>query len=535
MQYSQRYSLPSLFLASLPLALAASLATPAFGQVEDTGAQGSYFPLITGDGLTSYGQQTFGNSVYEAYRWTTGGGVEVLPNPIPASTFATANMSSDDGSIVVGYAAASSPIGFDPLGLRWDAAGNVTELTPPGAEGSEAFQISGDGSVAAGIYRGAGTNWHACVWDAAGTLTDIHPNFGGTFSTIIRISYDGSTVLGRGSDANGFARHFLWTASTGIVPLPTSSAGQIYPESISADGSAVVGRINLPTFNDFGIFYWSASSGFIVADPAIGEPSQVKISRDGNRVYGLVEFSVFTDEAAIFTWTPAAGFQFDQPNMEVTLHDASFDGSVLVGSMGAVSGPRQAYRWSSATSFVRLEGPTDQSVAYSVSLDGTVVSGSARNSASDLRPVVWRESGLLGANYCGPAVPNSTGTGGKIELAGSNIRSMGTLTLNATDLPQNAFGLFIASNQPGLIVAPGGSFGNLCMTGSILRLVGPGQIFNSGITGSASLTLNPATISFPGGPIILPMGERLYFQAWFRDADPVAGSNFTDGATVPLF
>ncbi len=530
MQNSQRKP-----LAALPLALAASLAAPAFGQFEDIGAQDPVGFLITGDGEVGYGQFISGDLVIEPHRWTSAGGIETLINP--ASPIGFANAASHDGSVVVGYASVNDSGFIDPRALRWDASGTVTELTPAAGAISEAFQISGDGSVAAGVYSDGTTNFHACVWDAAGTLTDIHPTFGDSYSTVIALSDDGSTVLGRTFDPVGsFARYFVWTAATGSVELPLFGGLTISPESISGDGSAIVGRVSLPTFNDFGIFYWSQATGYIIDDPSTGEPSQVRISRDGNRVYGLVSFSVFTDEAAIFTWTPAASFQFDQPNMELSLYGASFDGSVLVGAMGGAGLDRRAFRWSSGTSFVELAAPTSRSFATSVSLDGTVVGGAFIADSGERRSVVWRSSNQIGTNYCGPAVPNSTGSGAKIEMRGSNVSELQALTLTAIDMPQNAFGMFIAANQDGFVMTPGGSLGNLCVTGpAVVRLDDPGEVFNTGLFGSATITLDPSSFDGPNGPIIPTFGERWYFQAWFRDANPTAGSNFTDGASVPIF
>ena len=517
----------------LLLALAGPIASPLFAQVEDIGADSSFGFFISGDGQTGYGQLSAPGGVVEPHRWTSIGGIEQLANPFPF--IGTANAISDDGSVVIGFSY-DGPIGpGEPRALLWDAAGVATELTPPGSVASDAFQMSGDGLAYAGIYREAPTNWHACVWDAAGVLTDIHPAFGGSFSTVIDMSHDGSTVLGRTTDPAGDTRNFIWRASTGSVELLPSSAGQVFPSSITADGSAIAGRISLPNLNDSGIFYWSAATGYVVSDPSVGEPTQASISNDGSRVYGLVDLNTLDNSAAIFTWTPAGGFQFDDPNMQLTLAAGSFDGSVLVGSMGGSGFDKQAYRWTSATSFVPLASNGLASFASSVSLDGTVATGALLESPSDRRAVIWSESGVIGANYCGPAVPNSSGAAAEIRLGGSNITSVGALDLTASDLPVNTFGFFIASSDQGFVPMPAGSFGNLCLSGSIARLDNPGQIFQSGAMGTATVTIDPISFDGPAGPILPPFGERWYFQAWFRDANPNVSSNFTDGATVPLF
>ena len=80
---------------------------------------------------------------------------------------------------------------------------------------------------------------------------------------------------------------------------------------------------------------------------------------------------------------------------------------------------------------------------------------------------------------------------------------------------------------------PGGSDGNLCLGGSIGRYVGPGQIVNSGATGSFTLPLDLTQTPTPTGLVAIAAGETWNFQAWHRDAvGGFATSNFTDGLAV---
>ena len=73
----------------------------------------------------------------------------------------------------------------------------------------------------------------------------------------------------------------------------------------------------------------------------------------------------------------------------------------------------------------------------------------------------------------------------------------------------------------------------LCLSGGIGRYVGPGQIKNSGATGSFSLQLNLATMPTPTGPVSAQVGETWNFTTWYRDAvGGQATSNFTDGYSV---
>ena len=141
--------------------------------------------------------------------------------------------------------------------------------------------------------------------------------------------------------------------------------------------------------------------------------------------------------------------------------------------------------------------------------------------------------GSVGTNYCGPGVPNSTGASGEIAALGSPSIAANQLTLEATDLPNQAFGFFLTSQTQALIANPGGSQGNLCLGGAIGRYVGPGQIQNTGTAGSFSLGLDLTMIPQPTGFVSAQVGEAWNFQAWHRDAvGGSATSNFTDATEV---
>ncbi len=140
----------------------------------------------------------------------------------------------------------------------------------------------------------------------------------------------------------------------------------------------------------------------------------------------------------------------------------------------------------------------------------------------------------VGVAYCA-ANANSTGVPAQLEGFGSAVALDNQLTLVATDLPTNSFGFFLASTAQGFVVSPGGSSGNLCLSGSIGRYVGPGEIQNSGASGSFSLLLDLSTMPTPTGPVAAVAGDTWSFQAWYRDTS-VAGptSNFTRGLEVVM-
>jgi hypothetical protein len=140
----------------------------------------------------------------------------------------------------------------------------------------------------------------------------------------------------------------------------------------------------------------------------------------------------------------------------------------------------------------------------------------------------------IGTNYC-TANNNSTGTTGLMRATGSAVVATNNVLLNASRLPLNAFGFFLTSRTQGFVANPGGSSGNLCISGGIGRFVGPGQIQNTGTTGEIGLAINLTAMPTPVGPVAAVAGETWNFQAWHRDA--ISGnptSNFTDGLALLL-
>jgi hypothetical protein len=138
----------------------------------------------------------------------------------------------------------------------------------------------------------------------------------------------------------------------------------------------------------------------------------------------------------------------------------------------------------------------------------------------------------IGTSYC-TANPNSTGSAASMLVTGSASVSANNVVLEASDLPLNAFGFFLTSRTQGFVPNPGGSAGNLCIAGAIGRYVGPGQVRNSGLTGSFALAVDLAQHPTPTGPVAVVPGESWNFTAWYRDAvGGVATSNLTDGYNV---
>ena len=144
-------------------------------------------------------------------------------------------------------------------------------------------------------------------------------------------------------------------------------------------------------------------------------------------------------------------------------------------------------------------------------------------------------AGGIGTPYCGPAVPNSTGAAGTLTASGSPSVAANNLTLTASDLPQNQFGIFVVSDTQAFVMGAGGtSNGNLCVGGGIGRYSNPGEIQATGTSGEFSFMIDVNAIRRPTNNVPAMPGDTWYFQAWHRDGVG-QGSNFTNGMQVDFF
>lgn len=133
-------------------------------------------------------------------------------------------------------------------------------------------------------------------------------------------------------------------------------------------------------------------------------------------------------------------------------------------------------------------------------------------------------SPAIGDTYCSPSVPNSTDASAEVRAYGSRLATCWTVKLEAVGMPPNQLGVFLASTDRDFVPHPPGSQGNLCLRSPLHRI--DKEVLHTGAEGAFSLRAN-----LSGALPILP-GDKLYFQAWFRDANPGPTSNFTDGVAV---
>lgn len=243
----------------------------------------------------------------DAFRWSRGGGLEMLAHA-PAAQASHPSSVSDDGSVVVGRTFVPTSRAY-----RWQesttSAELLTDASQPGLNFTVARDVSEDGKVIVGL---GGTNSEpttTLVWQG-GTLTRIDDSVT-LFSSAYGIASDGSRIAGRRDLLSGDAAEaFYWSQMEGMVGLGDLPGGSFHSEgrAISSDGSTVVGFGHDANNNEVA-FRWDASSGMIPLGDLPGGAVRSwarAVSGDGSVVVGFSE-TAFGNDA--FIWNEQEGMQ----------------------------------------------------------------------------------------------------------------------------------------------------------------------------------------------------------------------------------
>ncbi|MCP3916567.1 MAG: hypothetical protein GY711_13505 [bacterium] len=213
-----------------------------------------------------------------------------------------------------------------------------------------------------------------------------------------------------------------------------------------------------------------------------------------------------------------------------------------VGQAPAASLPTLVDQWAEVRIYIDLDADT-HTVYYGGqflysdlwSTHAFPFSGATELSAIDLwsdgsSGAFWDDVSVrrnAGANYCGPAVPNSTGQRGVTWALGSDSAAANDLLLSAHHLPPGQFGYFLASASQGFFM-PASSDGFICLSGNIGRFNAPALIIQ-GPAADIQANLNAIPVN---PPVAVQPGDTWNFQCWYRDNNPAQTSNFTDAVSV---
>jgi probable HAF family extracellular repeat protein len=176
---------------------------------------------VSADGSTAVGLAGTGSVCvnWGAFRWTESGGMAALP------FFGVAHAASADGSVVVGYARTQS----GDRAVRWTPEGGSVSLGALGATAgqprSEAYDVSDDGSLVAGVTSSPSYNTTPFRWTAAGGMQAL----GDVQGRALAVGPEGSCIAGRAAFGGPEHQAFLWSELGGFVPLPYLTGGPIDP------------------------------------------------------------------------------------------------------------------------------------------------------------------------------------------------------------------------------------------------------------------------------------------------------------------
>lgn len=170
----------------------------------------------------------------QAFSWTSSGGVVSIP-ALSSGSSSTANVISEDGSIIAGDIQEGNIYGYQLTGTTLDI---FPQNSPVTDYGTSVTTMSANGAVIAGWYFGAASGEYAFQW-SNGTFTPIPDTT--VSSRAAAVSADGSVVVGQLNPSLDNAGAFSWSQG-GVTDLPlpkgfsTSAA-----TGVSNNGSAIVG------------------------------------------------------------------------------------------------------------------------------------------------------------------------------------------------------------------------------------------------------------------------------------------------------
>jgi probable HAF family extracellular repeat protein len=230
----------------------------------------SYFNDVSADGSAIVGRVRVQGGGTRAVSYATASGFELLETP---GAYSWANAISDDGTKIVGTGGGgSTPISE---ALLWQKGSGVLRLGDlpggagfyPGGQFSNAFDISGDGSVVVGSSE-SNLGIEAYRWTPDTGMVGLGFLDGQNISVALATNLDGSIIVGSGR--TGLDSAFVWDAQNGMRKISdlVNSVGWILEgaSGVSDDGTKIVGYGTNPS---------GIREGWYVDVTAVPEPSTI--------------------------------------------------------------------------------------------------------------------------------------------------------------------------------------------------------------------------------------------------------------------
>ena len=215
-------------------------------------------------------------------------------------------------------------------------------------------------------------------------------------------------------------------------------------------------------------------------------------------------------------WRLKIDFQHAEGDLDMAIYDLNdCDGSQVAVSQGTTN-----------SEFLEIDADSDYIVkVYRYGGPGVC-------NSYDIEFLRSQPGNSIGWFLC-DGLANEVCSGANLRAVGSELVADNDVQLEASSLPPNSFGFYLNSTGVGTVMPPG-SVGILCINGGgIGRFIRPGEIQQSGPSGTTSLALDLASIPRPNGTVAILPGERWSFQYWYRDtASTGPVSNFSDAIFV---
>ncbi len=376
-----------------------------------------YNNATTLDGGVIVGETAVTADTFHAFRFDVTSSTMTDLGTLGTGNNSFAQFVSTDGEVVVGSSdtiPAIDEVGGLSHAFRWTEADGILDLGTLGTGStSSPTAMTPDGSVIVGQADVNPNDSHAFRWTlTTSTMTDLGTLGTGSNSFAQFVSTDGEVVVGSSETIPHDNVHaFRWTQAEGMVDLGTLGTGTFStPNAMTPDGSVIVGEADTLPGSDSHAFRWKAGTMTDLGTLGAGTRSSASfVSTDGNVVVGNSD-TLPNDQTQAFRWTPTTGMvNLNNRGSTATFSFAgamNHTGSVVVGTLQDSEG-FHAFRWTEATGMQTVEEwLTDSGVtvgasfvtgaAYSVSEDGTVVTGSLQEN-EDIVYLARGGTGIPGA------------------------------------------------------------------------------------------------------------------------------------------
>ncbi|MGH0035184.1 MAG: hypothetical protein ACQGVK_09170 [Myxococcota bacterium] len=318
----------------------------------DPGVQDSGATATNADGSVVVGR-SIGPNGEEAFRWTSGGGMQGLGDLSGGPFSSSAAGVSADGLVVVGTGANGSESSrafrtVSPFGSLSALPNFSCSVVCPDVAIGNGVSPDGNTVVGAGTDRPLFGDPYveAARWVGGSFNIDGlgHLSGGGVASSAADVSSSGIVV--GDSDSSDGTQAFVWDGSLGALPAVVPSRPGSSATAISSDGSIIVGFANTET--DGGepanaeAVYWSDESGGVpgfdtvtllgsLPGSSVAGSRALAVSGDGSVIVGVANDASAMDVA--FIWDASGGMRDLREELE-TQYGLDLDGWILDQATG---------------------------------------------------------------------------------------------------------------------------------------------------------------------------------------------------------